>query len=324
MTRFLLPLCALAFSCGPSAPSSTTLTLPSASSTPTTSPNATSTHLGPCTGAHGSSCAGGKGMCTSGLNTDAKECLLVADASGTCPKGAFAAKASAQTSVCLDFCSTVRDCGAGFFCNPTVLEDNRGRSQDVTVCVPGKLNRAGWSCDRQPDCELGTTDLTCVDATDSSHGICTKSCNTSADCQGGGNTTAVCAKNSAGKGLCFQGCTSDSFCPGGVCRNNICLPKSAASTSYPTPAAGAIGGACTSHAACGTGRFCTTSQPGGMCSASCTSDSQCGANSVCVDLTGRGGNAFCHAKCGTPGTQSNCRSGYSCTGLSGQSFGFCL
>ena len=214
----------------------------------------------------------------------------------------------------------MRDCGAGFFCNSTVLRDERGVAQDVKVCAPGAVNHAGRYCTTQSDCDLASTTLLCSGATSSTPGICTKPCDTSASCSSSDNP-AVCGKNSAGQGFCFQSCTGDTCIGGLVCRNNLCLPASAAAPTLPTPSFGQTGGACTADRDC-PGGFCGTTSPGGSCSAGCTSDSQCGQNGVCVTLVS-GRPSFCFAKCSTPDTKSNCRSQYLCRPLRDVSYGFC-
>lgn len=137
MIRPLFLLCTVALACGPApTPSSNSVNLgtPPPSTTPptATSPNA----LGPCTGADLSSCANGKGVCFGSPGAPQKQCIALADANGTCPGGAFAAK-DGNLIVCLDNCASVRDCAAGFACTKTLLHDVRDQPQDVAVCLPG-------------------------------------------------------------------------------------------------------------------------------------------------------------------------------------------
>jgi hypothetical protein len=309
----------------PDAGSTITLGNTSSSSMPAPmggSPNV----LGPCTGAEGSSCGNGRGACVSSLNLpNEKQCLALATGSSPCPRGSFGAKFREGVQVCLDLCTSIRDCSSGFFCNPTVHEDDRGTLQSVKVCTPGAVNRAGMGCDDQSDCEYAATDLVCTGRSSDAQGICTKACASDAQCHGSGtDRSAVCGSSPSRERMCFQPCTSGRCFGGQVCQNNVCVPQGQAVGTFPTPTFGQIGGECASDSACGQNRFCSTRAPGGTCSGACTSESQCGTNGTCVNLTGTSSSAFCYAKCSSPGSQSNCRAGYRCEALQGVSFGFCI
>lgn len=328
---FLLILAA----CGPmpsmpDAGSTITLGNPSPSSMPAPmggSPNV----LGPCTGTDGSPCSNSRGICTPSVNIpNQKQCLAAGTSANPCPRGSFAMRFSDGLQTCLDRCSSVRDCATGFFCNPTVLPDERGNSERVQVCLPGAVNQSGFSCTSQADCEFGSTELTCTGSSTSSAKICTRSCSTTADCgAAAGAFGVVCARSSMGGGVCVQACTpgAGSVCDEGLSctANGHCLPgssggNSGGGSSFPTPAYGRLGGACTNSNEC-EGRYsCLTSRPGGLCTATCRSSAECG-DGVCIDQQGTG---VCFAKCSTPGGQSTCRSGYQCRGLQNQSYGYCL
>ncbi|MDX2012538.1 MAG: hypothetical protein SFW67_20235 [Myxococcaceae bacterium] len=257
-----------------------------------------------------------------------KQCLLAGTASAPCPRGTFSGRFSDGIQLCLDLCTSVRDCAAGFFCNPTVLGDERGTSQSVKVCMPGAVNHAGMSCDNQTECEFASTELTCAGGSNSQTKICTRSCNSTADCGPARESfDVVCARTTTGSGVCVRACTpgASSFCgPGLTCSpGGHCLPTPNAgtggTTTFPTPGFGALGGACGNSNDC-EGRYaCLTSRPGGLCTATCQSSAECGSGE-CVDQQGTG---VCFAKCSSPGTQSNCRAGYQCRALQGRSYGIC-
>jgi hypothetical protein len=296
------------------------------SPSPTGSPNA----LGPCTGPDGSACGGGKGACFSSSTTATKQCLAVAEP-GKCPRGSLGAQYRDGLVVCVDLCSTVRDCAAGFFCDSNaVITNERGVVELTQVCVPGSVNHAGQTCTTQSDCEKASTDLACV-GNEGSASICTRACSTTADCGAGADrANVVCARTTNGAGVCMKACTpgASAACGTGLScsAGGHCVPTSSGggATTFPTPAAGQIGGACSTHAQCGSGRFCDSNDPGGSCVSSCTSAAQCGATNECVKLTAQSPTSYCFPKCSQPGTQSNCRAGYSCQAMQGTSYGFCL
>lgn len=280
-----------------------------------TSPNI----LGVCTN-HQSPCANGRGICLAlNLNPgESGQCIAKCDQSWKCANNAFCASTGEGEGVCLDRCLSVRDCSAGQFCNPTVLAAAPGgRGTDVQVCLPGKMSQHGKSCDTTSECQYGSTDLACVGANGANQGICTKGCNATSECG-----EALCIKDSMGRGSCVRSCSSDLECGGNnVCDRGICLPKAASSTSFPTPAFGKVGGGCASSSNCEGSLVCLTSKPGGFCTGTCTTNSQCG-DGVCVFTSQSSG--LCYAKCSAPGTQSNCRSGFSCSALQNLSHGACM
>jgi hypothetical protein len=87
-------------------------------------------------------------------------------------------------------------------------------------------------------------------------------------------------------------------------------------TAPQTSSAGAtkspIGGACTSDAACETGLFCDTGDPGGQCLKKCSSTADCGSGAVCSD------EKKCYHACQS---KADCtRAGYTCVGKAPQMF----
>lgn len=188
--------------------------------------------------------------------------------------------------------------------------------------MPGVAKKPGTSCVSNSTC--GTDrDLECIIPTGASVGICTKSCTSEAQCGG-----AACAQG-GNVAICIARCGANGTCEIGLsCRNGLCIPQSGGSnnnspgsSAYPTPGFGALGGSCSDSNDC-EGRYaCLTSRPGGLCTGTCQSDSECGSG-ACVDQ--QNGVKVCLARCSTPGSQSNCRSGYQCRALSGSSSGYCL
>jgi hypothetical protein len=86
-----------------------------------------------------------------------------------------------------------------------------------------------------------------------------------------------------------------------------------------------VGGACGSSSDCN-GFECDTSLAGGYCTATCTTDADCGDGAACI---ADGQANQCYALCTAPGTQSSCRSSYTCTALNGTAgvslpFGVCM
>jgi hypothetical protein len=308
------------FACGGSTSSPQSEKGVSLGATPApTTPSTSSNVLGPCTGEN-TPCANGAGHCAKSLNEGGPQCLALAGANGSCKAGSFSAAYNETKRLCLDLCTTARDCAKGFFCNPTVLTNERNEVVQVSVCMPGAVNRVGMGCSSSTECQFSDVALMCVGASSTQKGVCTKPCSANTECQTGADREPRCARASGTSAMCVRPCTSDFACSGAACVNGACLPQSAMMTGYPTPAFGQIGGACTSQSSCGAGASCL-SAPGGMCSKACTTNSECGPNNVCVTS---GNSALCMAACATPSGQSTCRAGFQCRALQGVSYGFCL
>lgn len=176
-------------------------------------------------------------------------------------------------------------------------------------------SNSGAACSSDSQCS--GTGAFCVEK--APNGACTRECTTNAQC--GPNGT--CTNYGSGESFCNVSCPF----PGGqsTCRAGYtCFGYSNASGGFcdPTPKA-PVGAACTADSQCGTAA-CGTSAMGwvnGYCTKSCTDTSECGAGGTCTDF-GQG-VALCMANCASPGTQSTCRSGYSCRAFQGTTTGFC-
>ena len=152
-----------------------------------------------------------------------------------------------------------------------------------------------------------------------------------------GGATCINFANSNNATFCGQGGVACVACGApGNCVNHVCVGGSGGgggTTGGGTGGGGtgggtglsAIGGPCASSPNCQAGLTCRittqrgdTTYPGGYCSKACSTDPDCGTGSECVggpqsSLQFYGEpSGFCVNVCPSAGSQSTCRSGYTC------------
>lgn len=170
-----------------------------------------------------------------------------------------------------------------------------------------------------------TSDCADVPGTVCHRGTCLSSCQGQSECAAGsycgvGVREPYCFKacqgscNSPDLG-CYAVATAAAGFPAGT---SLCGRTAVSDTSSP------IGGDCNDSGDCaGSARCMEISSRPNFCSHSCSADpASCGDGSACVGTTAT--DAFCFARCSQPGTQSTCRSGFSCRALEGRTYGACL
>ena len=157
---------------------------------------------------------------------------------------------------------------------------------------------------------------------------------------GGGSCPAATIAANGTWGPCVRLCGADGSCPTSTtcftvtagpgvkvpAGTRVCVPQtgSTGSTGSGSSSLSPIGGACTNDGQCQGSAWCATNLPGGSCTMVCTSNpSVCSSSSVCVGSSSTT-NSFCFARCASPGSQSTCRTGYSCRALTGRTYGACM
>ena len=274
-------------------------------------------------------------------------CTASCTASGQCPAGATCVNVSGGAKACAKSCTADANCRAEHLCQasggvstcqPKCTQD---ADCDSNNCNTGTgrcgASRIGNACAADADCgQGGSCDLTnpagycssscggqknlaCPSNAHCTSSVCLLTCAAPADCR----TGFACTTDSSGLKSCTPKCTDTS-----QCGNGLKCDTTAGACVEGGPAAGKLGGACTSDPDCaasvGAGSFCATAAngyPGGYCSSVCnSSDSVCtagGMNGQCVAFPDE---KDCLSKCTSP---ADCRSGYYCYDLGGGSGGVC-
>lgn len=260
----------------------------------------------PSTGTRGARCTSGS-QCSAGevcgdFGFGEKYCVKSCTADSECGANAYCEMNGSQ-GACLQRCTSDAACPGDMAC---IARPDTGEK----ICGP---DMRGGSCFSTPDC-LGTG-FVCPGSAGSGsgqYGVCTADCTQNASVCGDSTT---CVPTQSGISLCLRACQSAAECGvGHECNSGYCLPKV---NSSPRP----VGSACTTSTQCEGSLYCDTEFPGGYCTDSCTSDDECGTD-VCIVVSST--RNMCMDKCYEPGTQSNCRDGYVCAPVNGQSFGVCV
>lgn len=191
----------------------------------------------------------------------------------------------------------------------------------IGVCVmpqAADTKSAGLAANYSHAC---STNADCADVAGTScyMGMCVSPCETAADCK----TGSYCGEWT-GHPYCFKACEQTCGLPKVRC--NLLTARIEGATpglSLCGRAPEEVGGQCEGSSDCAGSLECLRNSSGQqLCSRECTADASVCGDGTCV--TGSSGKSFCYAKCAQPGTQSTCRTGFSCRTLTGASFGACM
>ena len=220
-------------------------------------------------------------------------------------------------------CTTNSECPVGASCDASLGVCVVGGASNLST---GSAPDAGSNISSRLPANYAhvcTSDSDCSDVprTSCGYGMCVTACGGSTQCSPG----TTCATGGSAAPICGLSCVSDGDCvTGSKCASGYDPVTHAPAKMCTAPRAPSpIGGTCSDDGDCaGSARCMTSPTRPNFCTMPCTTNAQCGADSVCVGLDAN--TAGCFALCEAPGTQSTCRSGFRCVGLTGKTYGACM
>lgn len=231
-------------------------------------------------------------------------------------------------------CTSNVQCPAGKYCDVMVglcvAPGESGSKGGAGGGGPGgsvATNKVRAKCTTNSDCGAGGT---CYQNENFSGGSCEFSCKVN-----GVLDPRLCPQGSRCDekfGSCFNPCTLGSACERAEFKCQQ-FASTVTMCAIPIPEAANrlfVGDTCTASSQCASGTkqgVCMAQWPGGHCSGLCSGDADCGGIDTCIsykDPATQAATNFCAAFCYKPGTKSNCRTGYTCSPVTGTSQGVCL